>query len=189
MKTATILALIALVGCATTRVETVPLKSAFDADEVAFIHDKGTNTIKGSGFVRLENGGTLTCAGADVGLIPSGAYASERMGILYGGGACGARLTEYDLYSGTSVRQPPMEGAEYIEYTLNQRNTQCDVQGYFAFRDVAPGQYFVVTGVQRTFESIPGNAFSRTTQHFNLMDRVRLNGEGETLDIVLTQCN
>jgi hypothetical protein len=145
--------------------QTVNITTPFDAKEASIINQAGKNTITGSALLKRNDGQTVTCAGADVALIPYTTYANSRMLALYGGSAKGFNR----FNNPTFVPDSP-------EYHSHQKRTQCNAQGFFTFRNIADGEYFVITAVRWTVDYSP--------QGGALMRRVTVKG-GETAEIVL----
>jgi hypothetical protein len=146
-------------------IQTVNITTPFDTKEAAVINQAGKSTITGSALLKRNDGQTVTCAGEVVYLIPYTTYANSRMLALYGGTNKG-----FNRYNRpTFVPDSP----EYYSY---QKQTQCNAQGFFTFRNIADGDYFVVTAVKWTV--------SNSAQGGNLMRRVAVKG-GETVEIVL----
>ena len=139
--------LTSIVSC----VSTVQMVSTFDPSEVEYIREQGTNTIEGNAFIRQRGGGTVTCAGEDVWLVPAGEYARERMRITFGTDVRSAYMAFAANVFGGQVPSNTGSGG-YWEY---QRNAKCDSEGRFQFEDVAVGSYFLVTQVVWTV----GNSF------------------------------
>lgn len=159
------LAAMTLAGCATQQRPTVNIESAFDAVQAKSQMQDGSNTIKGSGFLRQRGGGVVTCAGSEVVLVPATYYARERFAHLYGtGGINRNRLNP------VFVPDPP-------EYRTFTKKTRCDAQGNFTFERVSDGDFFVTTGVHWQV----GGA----NQGGPIMSRARV-GSGETLNIVIS---
>jgi hypothetical protein len=157
------LATLVLTACAPMEIK--KLNSYFDANQAAFINKTGKNTITGSALIRQQGGGTVTCAGVPVILIPVTAYSSERMTAIYGNTNKGAR------FRGNIKFEP--ESAEYQSY---MKNTLCNAQGFFTFKNLADGEYFVTTKITWTISDMPQGGV--------LMQRVTVKN-GETADIVL----
>jgi len=130
---ASVMALMA--GCASAP-EVQHISSAFDAEHAKAALNPGKNSLKGSGFLRQNGGGVVTCAGATVYLLPATSYAVERMRYTYGSSAGG-------LNNRPKINFYP----DYPEYYQLMRKTSCDAQGNFEFNNVSPGSYFVVTSV------------------------------------------
>ncbi|WP_158498664.1 carboxypeptidase regulatory-like domain-containing protein [Martelella endophytica] len=155
---ALLVTLIAATGCVTAPEP----KTAFNADEAAFVHAEGRNTITGQAFLRRNDGVVVYAAGSDVHLIPKTAYSTERMDGIYRG----AKINTY-------IQSPPMPDG----YLAAMRDTRADGEGRFAFAGVADGSYYIVT----TVEWLVGY----TPQGGNLMEEVSVKG-GETRDIIMT---
>eukprot|EP01041_Mallomonas_annulata_P017243 gene17243-35624_t len=116
----------------------VQLGLSFDSAMASALLVDGVNMVKGSAFMRQRGGGVVTCAGADVYLVPATPYAKRRITYLYGTeGPSGSNSRRAD------VRFEP-EAPNYM--TLVKR-TKCDAQGSFAFDRVADGEFYVQTQV------------------------------------------
>jgi len=153
---------VALGSCATTSFSTV---TRFDSENAKKLLEDGPNTIKGSAVVRQGRGEVVSCAGRPVYLVPATAYADERMRIVYG-----------RLDHGFSNNRQTFEN-EPVGYKELVRETRCDAQGYFAFRSVADGTFYVAS-------QITWSAGSYSTKGGSLMKRVTVSN-GDTKEIVL----
>ena len=151
-------ALMAATGC----VATPEVKSKFNASEAAFINKTGNGTIRGQAFLRRNDGMVVYAAGSDVRLIPKSTYADERMNLIYGGGKIGRYV------------QPVNNNAQYISMT---KVTRANGEGRFEFKNVADGDYYVVTPVSWMAGDI--------RQGGSLMERVTIRG-GNNVDLVMT---
>ncbi|SLN19906.1 hypothetical protein ROJ8625_00696 [Roseivivax jejudonensis] len=132
--------MLALAAC----VQTIETTTPFDPNEVAFINQRGAADITGQAFLRQAGGGVVTCAGEQVQLIPAGTFAKERLSQLYGsvqGGRIGT------MVGASQENVDP----RYLEMV---RTSQCDAEGDFEFRNVANGDYYVLSGVRWT---VPGS--------------------------------
>jgi hypothetical protein len=142
MKTTTAAWLIAgaLSGCGTPPPQPpITVRAAFNEAQTRSMLEPGSNTIKGSGFLRQQGGGVVTCAGEPVRLIPATDYSRERIRAVYGE----ARITRTPK---TFTPDPPAFGDL-------QRRATCNAQGQFTFDRVRDGEYFLVTGVAWTVGS------------------------------------
>ena len=161
-----------VIGC------TVDVAGVFDRSTVAYIHARGTNTVEGNAFIRQSGGGVVTCAGEEVSLIPAGEYARERMRVVYGTDVRPAYRPAGFFFA---LKKLSNTGAgRYWEY---QRNTKCDSEGRFKFKDVAAGSYFVTTRVLWTAN--PGETFP-TQEGGSLMAPVQFFGTGKVENVVLS---
>ncbi len=176
-----------LVGCATKPV-IITLYNKFDANSARALLEKGDNTIIGSAVLRQRDGGVQTCAGYEVWLIPRTEYAAERMQHLYGDTTQGFRnLANAQRYE--FVNDSP-------DYQLLRKTTVCNAQGFFKFRNVAGGSFFVIAAIRwETFSPYSyvnlytGQQHTATAvnkQGGTMMRRVTVS-DGETKEIVLTQ--
>lgn len=150
-------------GCASA-----PMQSIFYADEVAFIHEWGTNTIKGNAFLRQQGGGVVSCAGSEVLLIPKGAYSTERMRKLFGSASAKGFKKKPDVRF-----RRELEAVDGYWYAL--KHTICDIDGKFEFGNVAAGSYFIVTSVTWTagYSTQGGRLMAPVTFAFTEGDEVR----------------
>lgn len=164
MKAIPLLAIaVFLAGCLGP--EKIQQKLSFDIAEVQPLLKPGTNTVKGSALFNQVGGGTVTCAGRPVTLIPRSTYADERMQIIYGnlrGGAGVGLLPESDPVS-------------YSNYVSANKQATCNAQGFFQFDELADGEYYIVTNITWGQYGTEGG---------NLMRSVKVSG-GETVDVVL----
>ena len=173
MKTTTLAIALLLAAITTGCVTTVPLTTTFDPSEVAFIKEQGTNTIEGSALIRQRGGGVVNCAGYQVNLIPRGAYAEERMKIIYGT-AWNSAFRQYNF----GGQRPPTPDPAYLS---NSRNAVCDTLGKFVFRNVAAGSYFIITEIRwevGEYSIIPEGGL--------LMSPITFAGTDETKTVVLS---
>jgi len=143
----------------------VNIAAPFDTKEASIINKTGNNAITGSALIKRNDGQTVTCSGEEVTLLPYTAYTSARIGAIYGNNSKGMS------------RAPKREFIpDPAEYMTMRKNTTCNAQGFFSFKNLADGEYFVVTVVKWTVDySVQGGA---------LMRRVAVKG-GETTEIVL----
>jgi hypothetical protein len=90
---------------------------------------KGNAGVDGEGFIRRPNGWLARCSGNKVYLVPASLYFQEWIGIRRAGAqvANAAELTK--------------------QHREAQRETQCDQRGRFAFSDLPPGKWFVITRI------------------------------------------
>jgi len=153
---------VALGSCAATSFRTV---TPFDSESAKKLLEDGPNTIKGSAVVRQERGEVVSCAGHTVYLVPATAYADERMRIVYG------RLDHGFSNNRQTFQNEPLGYKELV------RETHCDARGYFAFRSVADGTFYVAS-------QITWSAGNYSTKRGSLMKRVTVSN-GDTKQIVL----
>ena len=146
----------------------VPLQTVFDPSEVAFINELGSNTIKGSAFIRQQGGGEVGCAGNAVYLIPQGAQSIEHAGFVFD-------ETSSSGYRSIANRKMPVPPGD--AYHSHQRETICDIDGKFEFQNVAAGSYLVVTRVTWTVDY--------STQGGTWMIPVTFAGSNKTKSVVV----
>ena len=159
--------LITLAGCA----QQITLVNQFDETEARKGLQAGKNAIKGSALIKQNNGGTVTCAGAGVRLIPVTAYSSERIFAYY-------KNTERGFYRMMFAPTGSPFTNDNPAYYQATKETTCDAQGFFKFDGLVDGDFYVTTIVR--WSSGSGYSF----EGGSLMRRVSLKG-GETKEIVL----
>ena len=79
-----VLATAAIALLAACEDQTAQTTVPFRLIEVAFIDQHGLAVIEGRVLLRHAGGEMTTCAGGEVGLIPAGAYANQRIAGIYG---------------------------------------------------------------------------------------------------------
>jgi hypothetical protein len=158
---ATIAVLAALTGCMATAVK---ITAPFDAAQAQTLLAPGKNTITGSALIKRQDGIAVTCAGAEVQLIPATAYATQRITAIYGNAERGRARNRVEFDNNDPAYQSLI------------RKTTCNAQGFFTFREVADGEFFILTSVVWTV--------GYNTQGGHLMQRVRVTG-GQTQEVVL----
>jgi len=152
-------------GCATP--EPIRPTTLFDSAEAKHALRQGDNNIRGSAIIRQQGGGTVTCAGSAVGLIPATAYANDIFYQMHGSLERGfLHVADFRDYESVDP-----------EFWRHGRKTTCDAQGFFKFDNLSDGTYFISTEI-----------IWKPTQHLfsggNLMRSVTLSG-GDSVEIVL----
>jgi hypothetical protein len=123
----------ALVGCGLVpQSPPVTLQTRFVGSEHDAYLASGSSSVEGQGFLRQKGGGVVTCAGSKVALIPATSFFREVIGHLKAG-----------------RRVAAMEQLD-SSYRPMLKQSQCDAQGNFQFRDVPSGKWFVFTEVKWT---------------------------------------
>lgn len=145
----------------------VTLKAPYEAPR--WSEGVGDNAIEGTALLRTRGGEVRTCAALAVYAVPVTVYAKERMIHLYG-----------NVRSGFA---PVWSAIEFTNddprYNEHVRQSACDAQGAFRFRDLPDGEWFVVSSVRW---EVPGAGY----QGGSMMRRVRVGG-GQTLELIMTQ--
>ncbi|WP_440466911.1 hypothetical protein ACKI1H_27175 [Pseudomonas sp. YH-1] len=117
--------LLALAGCAGNQVK--PLEfGTFPASEYEALQKSGSSTVTGQVFLKTRGGDVKFGAGSEVVLIPATSYSATLM----------QAYTE-DRPAGT----PDPRVKQY------SHRTQADGSGYFTFRNVPAGRYYVNSSV------------------------------------------
>ncbi|WP_208948299.1 hypothetical protein [Segnochrobactrum spirostomi] len=149
-------------GCVSTTTSPPPdLASVkFDPAASAYVLAKGDGAIEGQAYVRSVSNGIMPAKGSRVILLPVTPYHEARIAAIYG--------TDKAIEAGSkTIPNPPAAFGKY------QRIATADDEGRFTFRNVAPGQYFIITSV----------AFPK--RQIGLYDRVKVTA-GETTRITVT---
>ncbi len=147
---------------------TVQVQSRFDPKPAEAALLAGTNTIKGSAFMRKKSGTVVPAAGEVVYLIPATPYADERFAKLFPRGklnpATGARATE---------QTDP-------DYARLMRTTKANKTGSFEFENVKPGSWYVSTRVTwyEPRESLPSGGA--------IYDRIEINGQDQVVEVIVS---
>lgn len=161
---------ILIAGCAAPAPTLVDIKTPFNELVTQSYFRPGHNEIKGSAFLRRNDGVLVTCAGNTVNLIPATEYAKERMQMLYGGVDSGFQLP---MRPGMQVPSNTPDA-----YRKLQHETQCDVRGEFEFTGISDGEWFAVTTVAWKVGAI--------TQGGRIMKKVAAKG-GQSVKVVMTR--
>ncbi|HEU6438632.1 MAG TPA: hypothetical protein VE028_14410 [Nitratidesulfovibrio sp.] len=148
------------------RPRTVTLSTPYDSKEARRKLAPGKNTIRGTASARTPGGEVATCAGKPVTLVPVTAYSSERMFAIYGSDDKGT------LRLGQGAAPPPVITNDDPKYLADHPQTVCTDSGAFVFKDIADGQFFIVTGFTWLTDD-------KKPQGVGLMQRVSVSG-GQT---------
>lgn len=127
VRVAFVVAMVSLSGCQRPERQ---ITTSFDSVTASRYNIRGTGAIRGSALLRQQGGGVVTCAGNDVILMPDIPFVREALRIVADGGK--------------PVANPPGT------YPNAFRQGFCDAQGFFEFRELAAGQWVVLTEVQWT---------------------------------------
>ena len=162
-----------LLGCVAVPSPSIPssvyqTRSEFKREDVSWIDNEGTASIGGNSFLRQQNGGVVTCAGFQVLLLPAGAYADERIGVIYQSIIKGFK---------PSIIPPAIDEA-HPDYLRVSKQTVCDVDGRFKFSGLAAGNYYVLSTVAWGVRP--------RIQGGHLMQQVYLD-EGQVAEITMTE--
>lgn len=151
-RTLAAVATLVVAGCSTT--QKVQLSSNFDEKAVAHLLGPGPNQITGSALIRQGGGGVVTCAGGVVYLMPVTPYAKEWARYVYG-----SDLEGYHRTGGAGVEFTNLN----LQFAGSVRMTNCNAQGFFAFNDVADGDFYVFTKINwRVGGDIQGGSLMKT---------------------------
>lgn len=119
----------ALAGCAMPQATPYIITQPFDESRLAWATKPGDSSIRGQAFLKTRGGDVKTCAGNAVRLLPVSPYTSE----IYT--AARGRLSD----GGWSNRDPGL--SRYV------KRSTCDAQGYFSFKNLPAGEWFLQTSV------------------------------------------
>jgi hypothetical protein len=124
-----------IVGCASTS----KMTQTFEPKNVEWVLEEGTRTITGQAFLKTLGGDVKTCAGNAVYLIPSSAYADERIQYIYGTGMNG-----YNPHMTFLGKRLPDADPRYGGYNIQGI---CDASGNFEFSNIPEGNYYLLAAV------------------------------------------
>ena len=136
---------------------TVPFS---DADFDGF-SGRGTATLEGSALGRTNGGEAKTCAGNIVYLAPANPYDDQVVGKL-------ALLSAADTFAGPAMKY--------------WRQTACDAEGKFVFRNVPAQHWYVLTSIEY---QVLGPTIGTTESQGGLLMRKLALSPGDN-DVVLT---
>ena len=115
--------------------EPIPLQSAFDAQDIAWVKQSGNARVAGEAYLKLESGEYKGCAGFNIELLPVADYSSERIFKTYGNNLKGQILLS---------QNPPRFRPDVAAYHDLVRKTTCDDNNKFAFSSIHAGDYYVM---------------------------------------------
>jgi len=113
--------------------EPLPLESHFSEDELQWLKEEGTATVKGKAYIKLADGSYKGCDGFNIELLPATSYSSERIQKTYGNTQQGQILIS---------QNPPKftpDPKAYHELTLKAK---CGENDAFVFENVPQGRIF-----------------------------------------------
>lgn len=139
---------LSLAACSANIGSSPTVSSQFNPKEAMYIFTVGRGEISGQAFVRTADGKVHTAARSQVTLVPATAYARERINAIYRGGG-----------SANQSSRVPSADARYQYFT---RKTKANSKGFFSFKDISDGDYYVTTTIvwrsKGTFGSTRRNA-------------------------------
>ncbi|MDD2356932.1 MAG: hypothetical protein PHX13_03355 [Thiovulaceae bacterium] len=157
-----------LTGCVGT--QPIATSNKFNPVLTQFLYENhGKSTIKGSAYLRKDDGKIVTCKGLEVGMIPVTPYSSERIEHIYSSTEHGYRAFSKGI---PQFNKTPDKYEQYVVKRV------CDRQGHFTYENVGDGEYFITTSVQWQ----NGNE----KEGGILMQKVKISNR-ETKKIVLTE--
>ena len=142
-------------------------KIPLDESALSWVLMDGNSVISGNSFIRDNlaiNQGPHTCAGYEVNLVPEDAYFKEELGLFF------------DNFENSFWDR----NTQFYEYSLDDaaskytKQTTCDSQGNFEFRDVAEGNYYLITAV--SYEGGPFRTFPPTMKGGWLLKKIYVDG-------------
>jgi len=103
------------------------------SEEELLRYSNGQHTITGQAFMRQRGGGVVTCAGAEVTIVPLTKFAEKILQVRLSGNTPQYSTQEQVAGGGRS--------RSYIQKAI------CDAQGNFIFNKVSKGRWFFETKV------------------------------------------
>jgi hypothetical protein len=146
---------------------TLDSQAKFDSAEAAYINETGNTTINGRSFITRKDGVVVYAAGSDIALIPTSAYAINRVGQIF---------KEQKSVNINEVNGKFFEVSE-PEYVKFQKIVKADDQGRFTFKNIATGNYFV-------FTTITWNAGDKA-QASALVEKVTATADEQTIELTI----
>ena len=113
----------------------IRLESKFDPNEISWVKKKGSASIEGEAYIKLEDGTYKGCSGFNIELLPVSDYSSERIYKTYGSNDSGQILIS---------ENPPKFTPDAKEYHDLVLKTKCSENNKFSFSNVHPGNYYVM---------------------------------------------
>jgi hypothetical protein len=154
-------------GCETSPkpVARIPFPQA----EYAALPKTGTGIVRGQVFMRTRGGDVKTGAGLEVVLNPVTSYSQQWYEVQY-------KATQGALIQ--KIENPDPRLAQY------RRETTADAEGRFEFKNVPPGDYFVVGLV--VWEAPSSSQGSHVTQGGWIAKQITVK-DGEEQHVILTR--
>ena len=165
-RTVSFLGALSLSACALLTVVEPSLTPA-DVQISSTALEPGSGTVTGSALFRLRGGGSMTCHGNAVFLIPATESASSELQRIFGG-------EQGHVWHGGSVS---LGGGTLVIAPEPNRRAICNAQGFFTFANVGAGKWHIMTNVLWTVDGqYQGGA---------LLTTVEL-ADGQETDVVLS---
>jgi hypothetical protein len=150
-----------LAGCAAQQpIVRIPFPEA----EYAALPKTGTGVVRGQAFLKTRGGDVKLGAGNRIVLNPVTSYSQQWYQTIY--------------EQGKPIEEPDLRVQQYL------RETTGDAEGRFEFKDVPPGDYFVITVV--TWEAPVGYRGSLVSQGGYVIKRVTVR-DGQEQQVILTR--
>ena len=154
------------------------MQATFDAAATKEQLHPGDNTIAGSAFLQMKDGGVTLGSGREVLLFPVNEFSSEWIKHWFGGTSKGFRQSFWGSPKFANIPQ---------EFFDLKKTIVANAKGEFSFKNLADGEYYVVTSITWTITTRQSNGY--TTERDgggHIFQKVAVSG-GETQEIVLTQ--
>lgn len=177
---AIVMCLILFTGCLSGfGKRTIQTTKPFDEAQAAALLAPGPNTIRVNAFMRQMGGGTVSCAGFTVNLVPATALAEERIIATYGSAQGGM------LNIDQARRIDPNIAGTDPRYINMQKEIPCNSEGYAIFNNVADGEFYVVAKVAWI---VPRVGLAPQENGGVMCKKVSVRG-GQIVDVVLSNIN
>jgi len=108
-----------------TSMQSASMNTTFRDEDFAWTKAPGTAVFRGEAFLKTVGGEVKTCAGNPVYLIADNAYSREAAALV-------------------AAKMKPVRDPRYLSY---RRQTMCDSQGRFEFKDLPAGPWSVIAEV------------------------------------------
>jgi hypothetical protein len=163
---------VALYACGCETAVPPVARIPFPEEEYAALPKTGTGIVKGQAFLRTRGGDVKTAAGSEMRLNPVTSYSQQWYSVNY---------EAYLLRQGTAgpvLGPPDPRLAKYILLTTG------DGEGRFEFKNVPPGDYYLVTEVW--WEAPAGSGAYLVRQGGPIVKRITVKN-GEEQNVILTR--
>lgn len=133
--------------------------------------------LTGQAFLQPAEGSPRTCAGQeDVVLLPDAAQGA--IDTIFGTGDRGFLPASHGAGK-DSVADPASASPETLYETPGARRTTCDANGNFAFANVSPGRYFLMSRIVWSNGQEGGTLFREVTVTSQVTNNIILSGIAE----------
>jgi len=161
-----LLVALAVAGCVASQPQNVVISTPFDPSDAEYARRPGSATVYGQAFMRQVGGGVVTAAGSKVLMVPAIPYVHE----AFTKGASASSRGQV-VFSNLDRRL-----AAFVRITV------ADASGSFAFTNIGPGEYYIITQV---LWGVP-TEYGVNNQGGDLIELVRVN-PGQSIRVIMSR--